>query len=154
MTSGPPELPGKICASWPIHFTTEPTFSPSISIGRGMRRSALATMPRVTAWDSASGQPMARTVSPTRTDSEDPNTAVGSGADPLGRRERSSLMTAMSLSGSVPTSVASSSSRVGRTTRMAVARPTTWWLVMTCPSAEMIAPEPVPPDFFSRPPSL
>ena len=73
---------------------------------------------------------------------------------PFGRFDRSSWMTAMSLRGSVPTSEASSSSRVGSTTRIEVARPTTWWLVMTCPSAEMIAPEPVASDFRSRPPSV
>ena len=93
-------------------------------------------------------------MSPTLSESDSPNCATGSGGDPGGRREVSSLITAMSASGSVPTSVASSSSKVGRMTRIDVALPTTWWLVITCPSAEMMAPLPEAWNFRSRPPSL
>ena len=71
LTSGPPELPPKIAASWPIQRTIEPTSSPS-SVMRlngqnmpGMIISVLLTIPIVTDCDSASGLPRASTRSPT-----------------------------------------------------------------------------------------
>ena len=70
-TSGPPELPPKIGASWPIQRTIDPTSSPSSVIrlnGQnmpGMIISVLLTIPIVTDWESASGLPRASTRSPT-----------------------------------------------------------------------------------------
>ena len=72
--SGPPELPPKIAASWPIQRTSDPTSSPS-SVMRlkgqnscGMIISVLLTIPIVTDCDSASGLPSASTRSPTFSD--------------------------------------------------------------------------------------
>ena len=48
----------------------------------------------------------------------------------------------MSVSGSVPTSSASISSRFHRVQKMRAAWPATWWLVMRYPSLVMIAPLP------------
>ena len=127
LTSGPPELPPKIAASWPIQRTIEPTSSPS-SVMRlngqnmpGMIISVLLTIPIVTDCDSASGLPRASTRSPTFSFVTSPNVATGNVRGAAGR----SLSTAMSESGSVPTSSAGISSRLASVQVIARVRPAT-----------------------------
>ena len=113
LTSGPPELPPKIGASWPIQRTIDPTSSPSSVIrlnGQNMPGriiSVLLTIPIVTDWDSASGLPSASTRSPTLSLETSPKWAAGNVRGTGGL----SLRMAMSDSGSVPTSSAGISSR-------------------------------------------
>ncbi len=57
----------------------------------------------------------------------------------------------MSDIASVPTSVASISSRLARLHTMRVALPATWWLVTTYPSRLMIAPLPAACSLCIRP---
>ena len=115
LTSGPPELPPKIGASWPIHRTIDPTSSPSSVIrlnGQnmpGMIISVLLTIPIVTDWESARGLPSASTRSPTFSFEASPKAATGNLRGSAGR----SFRTAMSESGSVPTRSAGISSRFG-----------------------------------------
>ena len=137
LTSGPPELPPKIAASWPIQRTIEPTSSPS-SVMRlngqnmpGMIISVLLTMPIVTDCESASGLPRASTRSPTLSLRD----VAERGDRELARRRGPQLRTAMSDSGSVPTSSAGISSRLASVQVIARVRPATWWLVTTWPSA-------------------
>ena len=87
----------------------------------------LLTMPRVTDCDSANGLPMANTVSPTLARLESPQSTAGNSE----WRLLSSLSTAISDIGSVPTSVASISSLLENTQSARVAWPATWWLVTT-----------------------
>ena len=153
LTSGPPELPPKIAASWPIQRTIEPTSSPSSVIrlnGQnmpGMIISVLLTIPIVTDCDSASGLPSASTRSPTCSEPTSPKLATGNFRGAAGF----SFSTAMSDSGSVPTSSAGISSRLASVQTMARVRPATWWLVTTWPSAEMMVPLPDDSRFSSRP---
>ena len=128
LTSGPPELPPKMAASWPIQRTTEPTSSPSSVIrlnGQnipGMTISRLLTMPMVTDCESASGLPRASTRSPTFSFEASPNWAAGNVLGFGGF----SFRTAMSESGSVPTNSAGISSRVGSVQVMLRVLPATW----------------------------
>ena len=127
-TSGPPELPPKMTASWPNQRTSSPTDSPSRFIAptkRVMTMASLAMMPRVTDCVSPAGQPIERTVSPARTRSESANSATGKGAFDR-RRERSSWITATSVMASAPTNVAGSSSRSASRHRNVAPRPATW----------------------------
>ena len=153
-TSGPPELPPKIGASWPIQRTIDPTSSPSSVIrlnGQnmpGMIISVLLTIPIVTDCDSASGLPSASTRSPTFSFETSPKLRrPGTSAASRGL----SLRMAISDSGSVPTSSAGISSRVASVQMIARVRPATWWLVRTWPSAEMIVPLPAASRLISRP---
>ena len=88
--------------------------------------SVLLMMPSVTDWERAMGLPIASTYSPTRIFEESPNSA---GLNSIGCSGLS-LRTEMSVSGSVPTSSASISSRFHRVQKMRAAWPATWWLVM------------------------
>ena len=128
LTSGPPELPPKIAASWPIQRTMEPTSSPS-SVMRlngqnmpGMIISVLLTIPIVTDCDRARGLPRASTRSPTLSVETSPNDATGKVRGVDGR----SRSTAISDSGSVPTSSAGISSRLASVHMIARVRPATW----------------------------
>ena len=129
-TNGPPLLPPKITASWPIQRTRLPTLSPSSlnsanQYRLGIMSCRLLTMPLVTDCETAIGEPMASTVSPMRARSESPNLATGSLPVFL-RRLRSSRITAMSASASVPTSLASISSPSAMRQRRWRALPATW----------------------------
>ncbi len=128
-TSGPPLLPPKITASWPIQRTIWPTSSPSSrklpAIALGMIICVLLTMPRVTDWETAIGLPIASTTSPTRSPSESPQPAAASGASGRLRVSNFSFSTAMSASGSVPILAASTSSPSARVQVMWVALPAT-----------------------------
>ena len=115
----------------------------------GMIISVLLTIPIVTDCDSASGLPIARTRSPTLSDAARPKLATGNVRGLAGL----SLSTAMSDSGSVPTSSAGISSRDASVQRIALVLPATWWLVTTCPSGVMIVPLPEASRFSSRPSS-
>ena len=126
-TRGPPELPPKITASWPNQRTSSPTDSPSRLMPptkRVMTMASLAMMPRVTDCVRPAGQPIERTVSPTRTRSESANSAMGKGVLER-RRLRSSLMTATSVMASAPTSVAGNSSRSANRQTNVAPRPAT-----------------------------
>ena len=126
LTSGPPELPPKIAASWPIHRTIDPTSSPS-SVMRlngqnmpGMIISVLLTMPIVTDWESASGLPSASTrIAHLQLGDVAEPSPTGNVRGLAGR----SLMTAMSESGSVPTRSAGTSSRLASVQVIARVRP-------------------------------
>jgi hypothetical protein len=129
-TSGPPELPGKMIASWPIQRISSPTLSPSIcSAPPGGMRARFETMPCVTLCDRPAGLPMARTTSPIWSVSESPKAAQGSGVAGSRRVAGSILRTVRSERASVPTSVAGSSSRLVIRTVIRLPRPATWWLV-------------------------
>ena len=152
LTSGPPELPGKMTASWPIQRISSPTLSPSIrKAPPGGMSARFETIPCVTDCERPAGLPIASTTSPIWRSSESPNAANGSGARPSRRAAGSILRIVRSESASVPMSSAGSSSRLVSRTVIRLPRPATWWLVMMCPSALMIAPEPVPRDFCIRP---
>ena len=135
LTSGPPLLPGKICASCPIQRTTEPTASFSMRNesappkNDGIMSWVLLTMPFVTDCETAAGQPIASTTSPTFNLSESPNCATCNGSLFL-RLVRSSWTIAMSVNGSVATKrdSTSSPSHIRQISRLP--RPATWWLVM------------------------
>ena len=127
LMSGPPELPPKMAASCPIQRTIDPTSSPSSVIrlnGQnmpGMIISVLLTMPIVTDCERARGLPRASTRSPTLSVATSPKEATGNRRGVAGR----SLRTAMSESGSVPTSSAGISSRLARVQVIARVRPAT-----------------------------
>ena len=87
----------------------------------GMIISVLLTIPIVTDCDSASGLPSARTRSPTFSDVAVPNAATGN----LRGFAGFNLITAMSDSGSVPTSSAGISSRVDNVQTIALVLPAT-----------------------------
>ena len=87
----------------------------------GIIISVLLIIPSVTDWDSASGLPIARTRSPTRTADESPKRATGNSRP----RSGFSLMTAMSVSGSIPISSASTSSRLDSVQNIRIAWPAT-----------------------------
>ena len=88
----------------------------------GMIISVLLTMPIVTDCDSASGLPSASTRSPTLSERAEPKLATGNVRGVGGF----SLSTAMSESGSVPTSSAGISSRVASVHTIALVWPATW----------------------------
>ena len=121
-----------MAASCPIQRTSPPTFSPSslncpyAPQNRGMTSSVLLMIPSVTDCDSAIGLPIASTESPTRMADESPNCAGSNSRGWSGLRR----MMEMSVSGSVPTSSASISSRFHNVQNIRLACPATWWLVM------------------------
>ncbi|CAM5355100.1 hypothetical protein SBADM41S_10432 [Streptomyces badius] len=100
-------------------------------------RSSAETIPLVTVPVSPSGEPIATTCSPTLTLEESPSAAVFS---PLAFR---SLMSARSLSGSVPTTSAVYVLPVERVTWICCAPEMTWLLVTISPSSVITTPEPV-----------
>ena len=97
LTSGPPELPGLIAAS--VWMKSWIEYRVCCSPAR--RRPFALMMPAVTvnAKASPSGFPTASAHSPTRVESELPNASVG-------RPRASILITATSVFGSVPTTLA------------------------------------------------
>src|SRR5438270_2022958 len=143
-TSGPPELPGLIAASvwiagyvvswlaWPEGALSDPTDTG--------RFSAL-TMPLVTVASSPKGDPIATTFSPTWMSSDVP---ILAGCRPL---TPWALITARSVTGSVPTMVAFLAVPSLKST---VIRPpwpatdATWLLVRISPSELITMPEPDP----------
>ena len=92
-TSAPPELPGLIAASVWMKFS-------KVLMPRPVRPRA-ETMPLVTVCPTPNGLPMASTTSPTRSASEEPKPIAG-------RFCASRRSTARSVSGSLPTTFASS----------------------------------------------
>ena len=113
-TSAPPELPGLMAASvWMKFWNCE---APAC-----VRSSAL-TMPAVTVCPTLKGLPMASTASPTCSARTLPSVTTG-------RLGSSILSTAMSVSGSLPTTVARVLRPSASWTSMSVAPATTWWLV-------------------------
>ena len=88
-------------------------------------------MPLVTDCETAIGQPIARTTSPTLAWSELPHEATARGAAGRLRESSFSFKTAISAMGSVPIRTASISSPLERLQIMRVALPATWWLVTT-----------------------
>ncbi len=115
-TSGPPELPGlsatSVCRMGSMRRP---------SCARMLRASALTT-PAETVLLNPSGFPMATTSWPTRSDAELPSSACG-------RWVPSMRMTARSVAGSLPTSVAACSEPSVRVTRISRAPATTCALV-------------------------
>src|SRR5215218_9145249 len=105
-----------------------------------MVRSMALTMPDVTVLTRASGEPNASTGSPTAISSELPNFTAGS-------PDFCTLMTAMSDSGSRPTSFAAAVEPSLNDTDIAspLLPSTTWSLVITYPSAETTKPDPIAP---------
>ena len=116
--SGPPELPGLIEAS--VCRKSKSRRSPA-----GKLRCTAETTPVVTVWERPKGLPMAITVSPMRSSSERPMVAWGTFS------LVSSLSTARSAAGSVPTTLAVSSRPSARPQRKRLPRSTTWLLVRT-----------------------
>ena len=133
-SSGPPELPGLMAASvwmrlsrvipWAWMLRSVAEMMPSVTLGGPPRLSAL---------------PMATTSSPTRTSRDTPSSA---GVRPL---TSAIWISAMSSSGRLPTSEAASLRPSDNMTSIVVAEATTWALVSTSPSSEMITPEPADP---------
>ncbi len=124
-TSGPPELPGKIAASCPIHRTIVPTSSPSSVMAvrnmRGMTSSVLLMTPSVTDCETDSGLPIASTGSPRDSVDDRPKRATGNVRGLAGR----SFSTAISDRGSVPIRSAGTSSRSGSVQMIRRVRPAT-----------------------------
>ena len=91
------------------------------SVPRPERPSA-ETMPMVTVWPKPKGLPIASTTSPTRSVSTEPKVIAG-------RSLASTRSTARSVSGSLPTTVASSTLPSDNDTSISSAASTTWLLV-------------------------
>ena len=85
----------------------------------------LLTMPLVTDCETAIGQPIASTTSPTFSRLESPHSATARGTSGCLRVSSFNFNTAMSASGSVPTRVASTSSPLARVQVMRTASPAT-----------------------------
>ena len=109
-TSAPPELPGLIAASVWMKFS-------KVLMPRPVRPSALM-MPMVTVWPTPNGLPIASTTSPTLSASEEPKVMAG-------RFSAFTRSTARSVSGSLPTTLASSLLPSASTTSISSAASTT-----------------------------
>ena len=136
-TSGPPELPGLMAASvWIAGYVVELPWSSEPTLTG--RLSAL-TMPLVTVASRPNGEPIATTPSPTPRLADLPMVAAVRPETP------EALMTAVSVSGSVPRI---SASAVVPSSKETVSEPppsaisTTWLLVRIVPSAVRMIPEP------------
>src|SRR3954469_2179004 len=130
-TSAPPELPGLISAlAWMAWDRVTPLPSDTLRLTDD-------TMPWVTLDRSPSGLPIASEMSPARTFDESPKLA-GSGVAPV------IWMTARSLLGSAPTSLAACRSPFLSVTTNLVAPLVTCALVTTSPSASYTIPDPSP----------
>ena len=144
LTNAPPELPGLIAASVWMASSTVFWFCTSPPAATG-RFSALM-MPVVTVPSSPSGEPIATTSWPTRRFAEEPNVAGVRPETPSART------TAMSLLGSVPTTVNGATLPSAKVTLVCAppAGPpgasldaeTTWLLVKIRPSVARMIPEP------------
>jgi hypothetical protein len=115
LTSAPPELPWLMGASVCRKSSKLPSERP-------VRRPLAEMMPAVTVWPTPKGFPTASTTSPTRTRSESPSVSTG-------RSFASTLRTARSDGGSLPTSLAGKVRRSANSTVICSAPSTTWWLV-------------------------
>src|SRR5712692_5742291 len=127
LTSAPPELPGLIAAS--VWMKSSYSAIPTLA------RPTALTIPIVTVWLRPKGLPMASTYSPTWSLSESAQGMVG-------RSLASTWMTAMSVFGSVPTTLALSSRLSESRTRISSAFETTWLFVMMYPLGSAITPDP------------
>ncbi len=103
-----------------------------------MLRDFALTIPAVTVEVRSNGFPTAKTHCPTLTLSEFPNFIKG-------RLSASTFTRAMSVVGSVPTTLATYSLLSLSVTTIFSAFATTWLLVAIYPSADMITPEPEAP---------
>src|SRR5919202_3760640 len=139
-SSGPPELPWLMAASVWIAPEIVKLFGASI-----VRSSAL-TMPVVTVSSRPNGLPIATTPSPTSTVLESANVS-GCSAE----RGASTLMTATSVDGSVPTTFALAVLPSENVTVIEVAPSTTCWLVTMWPSPSITKPEPSAVDSWPEP---
>src|SRR5438309_7151596 len=127
LTSAPPEFPGLIAAS--VWIKSSYSAMPTLA------RPTALTIPIVTVWLRPKGLPMASTYSPTWSLSE-------SAQGMTGRSLASTWMTAMSVLGSVPTTLALSSRLSESRTRISSAFETTWLFVMMYPLGSAITPDP------------
>ncbi len=130
-TNAPPLLPGLTAASVCINDSI--FFSPDMD----MLRPFALTIPAVTVDVRLNGLPTASTHSPTFSFSESPNGIVG-------RSLASTLISAMSVDGSVPISLAGNLRLSLSVTSSSSAPSITWLFVMIYPSVDMITPEPAP----------
>ena len=112
--SAPPEFPGLIAASVWIKFS-------KVLIPRWLRPTA-DTMPMVTVWPTPNGLPMASTTSPARSPSSLPKVIAG-------RDSVVTCSTAISVSGSLPTTRALNFLPSAVATSISSAASMTWWLV-------------------------
>jgi hypothetical protein len=110
-------------------------------------RARFETIPSVIDEESASGLPMANTVSPTSSASESPNSACGK----VSPARPPSLSTEMSVSGSCAITVAGSTRPSVSVQSIRVVCPATWKLVSTLPAAVTITPLPAPGYRSARP---
>src|SRR6478609_1346774 len=140
-TSGPPELPGLMAASvWMAGYVVELPWSSEPTL---TGRSRALTMPLVTVASRPNGDPMATTLSPTPRLADLPIVAGVRSETP------SALMTAVSVSGSVPRTCALALVPSSKdTVRLPASAPsTTWLLVRIVPSAVRMMPEPDAPPW-------
>ncbi len=136
LKSGPPELPGLIAAS--VWITSAMLYTPPLEARRfsTVRPRALTT-PVVKVVCKLNGLPIAIARCPTSTCFESPN---GNGRTPSG--SCSTLITAISESGSAPTTLASTVKPLVNETSISLAFSTTWLLVAICPWSSNTKPEP------------
>ena len=127
LTNGPPELPGLIAASVCSQVLNSPVSSPPPrSMACDRMRSWQEMMPKLIDRERPYGLPMATTVSPSSTVSELPNGAH-SNSNFFSRTSSMSIwMTARSVQGSAPTSLALTRSLLKSVQLSSSARPATW----------------------------
>ena len=136
-TSGPPELPGLIAASvWiaEVNVVSEPSVSSPVAL---TGRSSAETMPVVTVFSRPSGVPRAITGWPTTTVEESAKVAGCRSSGGSSRR-----ITARSVEGSVPTTLAAKLRPSLVVTCRDSASPATWSLVRIVPSSSRTTPVP------------
>ena len=138
-TSGPPLLPGLMAASvWMAGYVVELPLSSRPTL---TGRSSALTMPLVTVASRPNGEPTATTCWPTSRLSDLPMVAAVRSLTP------SALITAVSVSGSVPRMVAAALVPSAKSTvilPLSPATSTTWLLVRIVPSEVRMMPEPDP----------
>ena len=128
LNSGPPELPG---------LTATSDWMKGTELSSGSERPLALTTPAVTVFSNPKGEPMASTQSPARSAWLLP---IGT----VGRLCASIFSTAMSVFGSMPSTLALNSRRSVSLTVTVLAPLTTCALVMIKPSALMMKPDPRP----------
>src|SRR6478735_5521857 len=138
-TSAPPLLPGLIAASvWMAGYVV---LLPSLSEPTSTGRFRALTMPLVTVESRPNGEPIATTPSPTLRSADLPMVAGVRAETP------SALMTAVSVSGSVPTTLALADEPSLKKTVIDPPSPAiaaTWLLVRISPSELRMMPDPEP----------
>ena len=115
LKSGPPELPGLMAASVWMKSSKGPFCS---------ERALAETIPKLAEPERPNGLPSASTKSPCSSASESPSATVGRSCGAF-----SSRMSATSVGGSFPTTLAMNSRPSESFTLISVASPTTWLLV-------------------------